>query len=66
MQNMSDFHMRCQRCGAEMDMKDPAAGEAWRPDQYWVCPKCGRHFWTTYPNPPGQPAKATSEKPAGA
>ncbi len=41
-----------------MEMKDPAAGAPWTPDQYWVCPKCGRHFWSTYPPP------APKEKPA--
>jgi ssDNA-binding Zn-finger/Zn-ribbon topoisomerase 1 len=51
----------CQRCGTAMDMKDPAPGMPWTPDQYWVCPKCGRHFWSTYP-PPG--AKDKPEKPA--
>jgi hypothetical protein len=34
-----------------MDMKDPAPGAPWTPDQYWVCPACGRHFWSTYPPP---------------
>jgi ribosomal protein L37E len=43
--------IRCQRCGAEMELRDPAAGMAWTPDQFWVCNKCGRHFWTTYPPP---------------
>jgi len=50
--------VRCQRCGEHMDMKDPGPGMAWTPDQYWVCPKCGRHFWSTYPDP------APKEKPA--
>ena len=53
-----DIKIRCQRCGTQMEMRDPAAGAAWTPDQYWVCPACGRHFWSTYP-PPGQ-----KEKPA--
>lgn len=44
--------MRCQRCGAQMDMRDPEPGGAWKPDQFWVCATCGRHFWTTYPAPP--------------
>ncbi len=34
-----------------MDLKDPGPGEAWKPDQFWVCLECGRHFWTTYPPP---------------
>jgi hypothetical protein len=44
-----------------MDLRDPAPGTPWAPQQYWVCPACGRHFWTTYasPNP-----KAAEEKPA--
>jgi uncharacterized protein with PIN domain len=51
-------HVRCQRCGEQMEMVDPGAGMAWTPDQYWVCPKCGRHFWSTYPAP------GPKEKPA--
>ena len=35
-----------------MDLKDPGPGEAWKPDQCWVCLECDRHFWTTYPPPP--------------
>ena len=46
-----DLQMRCQRCGALMDLKDPGPGEAWTPDQFWVCLECDRHFWTTYPAP---------------
>ena len=56
-----DIKIRCQRCGAQMEMRDPAAGAAWTPDQYWVCPQCGRHFWTTYP-----PPKKEDPKPAAA
>lgn len=44
-----------------MEMKDPAPGAAWRADQYWVCPRCGRHFWTTYANPPVKPAAPTEK-----
>jgi len=51
--------VRCQRCGDQMEMKDPGPGMPWTPDQYWVCPKCGRHFWSTYPAPGGK------DKPAG-
>ena len=47
----ADLQMRCQRCGALMDLKDPGPGEAWKPDQFWVCLECDRHFWTTYPPP---------------
>jgi hypothetical protein len=32
-----------------MELRDPAAGMPWTPDQFWVCPRCGRHFWSTYP-----------------
>src|SRR4051812_16727594 len=45
------MRIRCQRCGTDMQMSDPAPGEPWKPDQFWVCPRCGRHFWTTYPAP---------------
>jgi hypothetical protein len=65
---MSDFPLkiRCQRCGDQMEMKDPAPGEPWRADQFWVCPRCGRHFWSTYANPPAaaaQPAAPAAEPP---
>jgi len=53
------LQIRCQRCGTQMDLRDPISAEAWKPDQFWVCPKCGRHFWTTYPPP-------NREKPAAA
>ena len=61
--------IRCQRCGAQMDLRDPAPEDAWTPQQFWECPKCGRHFWTTYPPPkPAKPAAsrqpASTEKPA--
>ena len=59
---MSDvtIQIRCQRCGAQMELKDPAPGAPWPPQQFWECPTCGRHFWTTYPPPkPPKPA-ATS------
>jgi len=57
---MPDFELtiRCQRCGEQMEMKDPGQGQPWQPQQFWVCPKCGRHFWTTYANPPAPPAPA--------
>jgi len=45
-------------------MKDPAPGQAWTPQQFWVCNRCGRHFWTTYAAPPG--AKATPPATPGA
>jgi ribosomal protein L37E len=62
-----DLKIACQRCGEQMEMKDPAPDGAWRPDQFWVCPRCGRHFWSTYAaspsaavaaTPPVEPAKA--------
>jgi hypothetical protein len=56
-----EVKIACQRCGEQMEMKDPAPGEPWRADQFWVCPKCGRHFWSTYPAPaPAAAAAATS------
>jgi hypothetical protein len=39
-----------------MEMRDPAPGEPWKPDQFWVCARCGRHFWTTYATQPGAAA----------
>jgi hypothetical protein len=50
--------IRCQRCGEQMELRDPADPADWRPDQFWVCPRCGRHYWTTYAAPPGLKAKA--------
>ena len=57
--------MRCQRCGAQMEMRDPEPGGAWKPDQFWVCGACGRHFWTTYPNAP-KPAAEPAVAPSAA
>lgn len=45
-----------------MEMKDPAPGQPWALNQFWVCNRCGRHFWTTYTTAPGAkpaPAPAT-------
>ena len=56
-----DLQMRCQRCGAQMEMRDPAPGTPWKPDQFWVCPRCGRHFWTTHP---AEPHPAAAQKGA--
>lgn len=56
------LQIRCQRCGEQMDMKDPLPGQPWRPDQFWVCPRCGRHFWSTYANPPGPAEPAPPPK----
>ena len=43
------YSMNCQRCGTGMELRDPAPGMPWTPQQFWVCPHCARHFWTTYP-----------------
>ena len=56
-----DLQIRCQRCGTQMDMRDPGPGMPWTPDQFWVCPRCGRHFWSTYPPPNREKAKPASE-----
>ena len=58
-----DIHIRCMRCGTQMDLRDPGPGMPWPPDQFWVCPKCGRHFWTTYPPPARDKAKPASATP---
>src|SRR5688572_28023772 len=60
---MSDVgvKVRCQRCGDQMDLRDPPPGTPWQPNQFWVCQKCGRHYWTTYPTQPG----AAPAAPAG-
>jgi len=60
---MSDLQIRCQRCGTQMEMRDPGPGMPWTPDQFWVCNKCGRHFWSTYP-PPKPKAAPEAAKPA--
>jgi DNA-directed RNA polymerase subunit RPC12/RpoP len=59
-----ELKIRCQRCGEQMEMKDPAPGQPWRPDQFWVCARCGRHFWSTYPNPPAPAPAAGASPPA--
>ena len=59
---MADLQIRCQRCGEQMEMKDPAPGQPWPPQQFWVCNRCGRHFWTTYTAAPG--AKPATPPPA--
>src|SRR4051812_30614239 len=58
-----DIHIRCMRCGADMEMRDPALDRPWTPDQFWVCPRCGRHFWTTYP-PPNREKVKPSDTPS--
>jgi len=62
---MSDvgIHIRCMRCGTQMDMRDPGPDMEWKPDQFWVCPKCGRHFLTTYPPPNREKAKPAPPPP---
>ena len=30
---------------------------------FWVCPKCGRHFWTTYPPPNREKPKPATPEP---
>ena len=59
-----DLQIRCQRCGTQMEMRDPGPGMPWTPDQFWVCPRCGRHFWSTYSTPPREKAKPVSEPPS--
>jgi hypothetical protein len=63
---MSDvnIHIRCQRCGAQMELRDPKPGMPWTPDQFWVCNACGRHFWTTYPPPKADVPAAAPVPPA--
>ena len=61
---MSDdagLQIRCMRCGAQMEMRDPGPGMPWTPDQFWVCNRCGRHFWTTYPPPNRDKPKPAAE-----
>ncbi len=56
----AQIEIRCQRCGAQMSQKDPLTRENWPAQQFWECPECGRHFWTTYPPPkPPKPAATT-------
>lgn len=55
----TEIRIRCQRCGEQMELRDPAPGTPWTPEQFWVCSRCGRHFWSTYPPP--SPAKAKPE-----
>jgi hypothetical protein len=61
--NHPDVSVRCQRCGAQMDLTDPAPEDPWPAQQFWECPQCNRHFWTTYPAI--KPAKPAA-KPAAA
>ena len=56
------IQIRCQRCGHQMELKDPGPDDAWTAQQFWECQECGRHFWTTYP-PPKKPAPRKAAKP---
>jgi hypothetical protein len=47
-----------------MDLRDPPPGSPYQPVQFWVCARCGRHFWTTYPQPKDKPAPEASPAPA--
>jgi hypothetical protein len=49
-----------------MDMRDPEPGGPWKPDQFWVCGVCGRHFWTTYPKPPAAAVPGEEAPPPAA
>ena len=53
---VTGLQIRCQRCGTQMDMRDPGPGMPWTPDQFWVCANCGRHFWSTYATATAKPA----------
>ena len=59
------IQIRCQRCGNQMELKDPGPDDSWPPQQFWECLNCGRHFWTTYPPPkkPAPPAKPNAIAP---
>ena len=59
------IQIRCQRCGNQMELKDPGPDDVWTAQQFWECPVCGRHFWTTYP-PPKKPVPPKAVKPAPA
>ena len=67
--NHPDVSVRCQRCGAQMDLTDPAPEDPWPAQQFWECPQCNRHFWTTYPavkpaKPAAKPAATAADAPA--
>jgi uncharacterized protein with PIN domain len=55
------LRIRCQRCGEQMALRDPAPGQEWPPQQFWECPRCGRHFWTTYPPPNREKVKPAAQ-----
>ena len=48
----------------KMELRDPLSVETWKPDQFWVCNRCGRHFWTTYPPPNRDKLKPAAEPAA--
>ena len=58
------LRIACQRCRTEMEMRDPAPDDPWKPDQFWVCPACGRHFWSTYPDPTKEKEKGKAPETA--
>jgi len=62
--NQLGIEIRCMRCGEVMDLRDPQPDMPWTPDQFWVCPRCGRHFWTTFPPPKPAAAAPAAQKPA--
>ena len=47
-----------------MELRDPGPEDPWQPQQFWECPACNRHFWTTYP--PAKPAKPAPKAPVPA
>jgi hypothetical protein len=50
-----------------MDLTDPGPDDPWPPQQFWECPQCNRHFWTTYPPLQAKkPAAKPIPKPDGA
>ena len=61
-----DIRIRCQRCGQDMELRDPAPGQPWPPQQFWKCAACGRNFWTTYPPPKKPKSQPSGAVPPGA
>jgi hypothetical protein len=57
------LEIRCPRCATMMELRDPAPGAVWAAVQFWVCPSCSRHIWTTYP-PPKTDKPADKAEPA--
>ena len=44
-----------------MALRDPGPEDPWQPQQFWECPVCNRHFWTTFPA--AKPAKPAPKAP---